>query len=201
MAGARETQFLIYTRRRLRDVALCAHARTDARPAHALKCCRIASTAKSLPAGVCVVIDVKSALARDVWRAPRPPPALSLSAHGRRGVQQIACMSHGFVWNAREAKRRPFALQTFSGRAPPRKTLRRIVCAENVRLLRRIRGICRHGLVLTLSNLSLFFTCCAQKRDPSIVFSISRMYGALSYVGLMSAPSAPPQHVAPRAPN
>lgn len=119
MAGARETQFLIYTRRRLRDVALCAHARTDARPAHALKWCRIASTAKSLPAGVCVVIDVKSALARDVWRAPRPPPALSLSAHGRHGVQQIACMSHGFVWNARVAKRRPFALQTFSGRAPP----------------------------------------------------------------------------------
>lgn len=45
-------------------------------------------------------------------------------------------------------------------------------------------------LSLTLSNLSLFLTCCAINREPSIVFSISRMYG-LSKVGLKSAGQQP----------
>ena len=39
--------------------------------------------------------------------------------------------------------------------------------------------------ILTLSNLSLFLTCCATKRDASIVFSISRYVG-FSKVGLAS---------------
>lgn len=40
--------------------------------------------------------------------------------------------------------------------------------------------------LLTLSNLSLFLTCCATNRDASIVFSISRYIGLLSNVGLTS---------------
>lgn len=39
--------------------------------------------------------------------------------------------------------------------------------------------------LLTFSNLSLFFTCCATKREASIVFSISR-YDGFSNVGLTS---------------
>lgn len=38
---------------------------------------------------------------------------------------------------------------------------------------------------LTCSNLSLFLTCCATKREASIVFSISRYVG-FSNVGLTS---------------
>lgn len=44
---------------------------------------------------------------------------------------------------------------------------------------------CNRQLILTLSNLSLFLTCCATKRDASIVFSISRYVG-FSNVGLTS---------------
>ena len=40
--------------------------------------------------------------------------------------------------------------------------------------------------ILTLSNLSLFLTCCAINLEPSTVFSISLIYG-LSNVGLISA--------------
>jgi hypothetical protein len=40
-------------------------------------------------------------------------------------------------------------------------------------------------IVLTFSNLSLFLTCCATKREASIVFSISR-YDGFSNVGLTS---------------
>jgi hypothetical protein len=43
----------------------------------------------------------------------------------------------------------------------------------------------KHHPELTCSNLSLFLTCCATKRDASIVFSISR-YDGFSNVGLTS---------------
>lgn len=43
----------------------------------------------------------------------------------------------------------------------------------------------RKSSPLTCSNLSLFLTCCATKREASIVFSISR-YDGFSNVGLTS---------------
>lgn len=52
---------------------------------------------------------------------------------------------------------------------------RSVVKRENVATL-ELQKICENWklwLALTLSNLSLFFTCCATKLDASIVFSIS----------------------------